>query len=138
MKDNLKKKVYNIIQERNLCSYMNNTKWNELCIAMINEMPFYPPYIVKTLFENDCKEEKYFKYDVSYLGDWYELYEVYPKIAIEWIKVRPRYIQYDYIGYLIEPKSKVIDGTEKFLEILKKYNIPYVQENDIYTIYGYK
>lgn len=69
MKRNLNRKIFNVIESRNLCSYMNYTKWCELRNAMTNDMPFPPPYIMKTLFENECKYEKEFEKDVYYLGD---------------------------------------------------------------------
>lgn len=54
--------------------------------------------------------------------------------VIEWIKVRPRYLKYR--GRLIEPEC--IDVAEKFEGILKKYNIPYEEDNGVYCIYGYR
>lgn len=39
-------------------------------------------------------------------------------------------------GRLIE--SKVIDETDEFLEILKKFNIPIEEQNGTYIIYGYR
>lgn len=58
----------------------------------------------------------------------------YLYIALEWIKVRPRYLKYR--GRLIEPE--MIDASEKFEEILQRYQIPYEMENGMYCIYGYK
>ncbi|MBD5088161.1 MAG: hypothetical protein HDT30_05020 [Clostridiales bacterium] len=58
MSKNLKAEAFKFVKQRNLCSYMNDTKWNELRYAMLNKMPFPPPYIIKTLFESECKEEK--------------------------------------------------------------------------------
>ena len=44
------------INENQLVSYMNNTKWNEFRNAMINEMPFEPPYIYKLVDEEETGE----------------------------------------------------------------------------------
>lgn len=135
---NMKKKAFEIVKQKNLCSYMNGTKWNELRNAMLNDMPFPPPYIVKYLFEDECPEEKNFQQDVFYLGDWYEglTYDNYfhGEFAIEWIKVRPRYLKHR--GRFVEPE--VIDASEKFEEILKQYSIPFEKENGVYCIYGYR
>lgn len=38
--------AFKIVKQRNLCSYMNDTKWNELRYAMLNKMPFPSPYII--------------------------------------------------------------------------------------------
>lgn len=138
MSKTLKEKALKIAEARNLCSYMNDTKWNELRTAVMNDLPFPPPYIMKTLFKASCPEEKNFQHDVWYLGDWYEglTYENYfnSGFAIEWLKVRPRYLKHR--GQLIEPA--IIDETEEFEEILRRYNIPFSIENGMYCIYGYK
>lgn len=66
----LKEKVRKIVQQRNLCSYMNATKWKELRNAMMDEMPFPPPFIIKYL-DTECIEEADFQNDVWHWGDWY-------------------------------------------------------------------
>ena len=45
--------VAKIVQERQLTSCMNNTKWDKFRHAMLEEMPFRPPYEIKTLFDED-------------------------------------------------------------------------------------
>lgn len=138
MHKTLKEKALQIILERNLSSFMNDTKWRELRTAVMQEMPFPPPYIAKTLFENSCKEERDFQQDVWYEGDWWEglgfenYYHGY--FAFEWIKVRPRYLKTR--GRLLPPE--MIDASAMFEEILNRYQIPYVIENGMYCIYGYR
>lgn len=68
----IKEKALLIIENRNLCSYMNDTKWGELRHAMLREMPFPPPYIMKTIFEDKCPQEECFQKDVAFAGDWNE------------------------------------------------------------------
>lgn len=132
----LKKKVYRIIEKRNLCSYMNNTKWDELITAVRNEMTFPPPFEIKYLTQDDISQSKVLNEDVDYWGDWNGEYcpprEYY--FNIEWIKVRPRYLKYR--GKLIAPE--VVDESKTFEAILIRYNIPYVEENGLYCIYGYR
>ncbi len=67
----------------------------------------------------------------NYLGG--DIYAV-PFYAVEYIKIRPRLLKVQ--GRLI--KDKVIDETEAFLSVLKKYNIPYDEQSGTYIIYGYR
>lgn len=134
MQCNLREKVLQIVMERNLCSYMNNTKWNELITAIEEKMPFPPPFEIKYLTENDFSNELQNE-DVYYLGDWrgenFPSKEYY--FNIEWLKVRPRYLK--YCGKLIMPE--IIDGSKMFETILNEYHIPYEERNGLYCIYGY-
>lgn len=118
---------------------MNDTKRNELRTTMMNDMPFPPPYILTFLFEDKAVGEEYFHEDVNYLGDWYygfalEGHYFNGAFAVEWIKVRQRYLKHR--GCLIEPE--VIDATDKFVEILKQYSIPHEESDGVYCIYGYR
>lgn len=131
----LKEKVQRIISERHLCSYMNNTKWNELVTAIKQEMPFPPPFDIKYLTEENTFCHYLDDGDVDYCGDWSSAFppqEYY--FQIEWIHVRPRYLKYR--GRLVEPE--VIDGSEIFESILKRYHIFYEEKDGLYYIYGYR
>lgn len=140
MFEDIKKRALSVIEKRNLCSCMNDTKWGELRYAMLKEMPFPPPYILKTIFEDECPQEKYFQKDETFIGDWNEGFlcdeslDAKGWFIIEWIKVRPCYLKYR--GKLVEPER--IDAAKKFEEILTKYSIPYEENKGIYCIYGYR
>ena len=124
MKNNLKDKVFRIVCKRNLCSYMNDTKWSELVLAVTTEMPFPPPYNIKYITQECAEITKIETEDVIYWGDWSE--ENFPQeyyFNIEWLKVRPRYLKYR--GRLIAPE--VIDESRKFEE-----------KDGLYCIYGYR
>lgn len=135
-----KTKIRQIIQEEGLCSVMNNTKWAELKKG-ISELPFHPPFVIKSVDEQETDWHNFDKdeynscdwglYMDNYLGG--DIYAV-PFYAVEYIKIRPRLLKYQ--GRLI--KDKVIDETEDFLAVLKKYNIPYEEQNGTYIIYGYR
>lgn len=131
----LKDKVLRIISERKLCSYMNNTKWDELVSAVRNEMPFPPAFAIKYLMQEAC-QDKILQEDVDCWGDWsgenFPTLEYY--INIEWIKVRPRYLKFR--GKLVKPE--IIDESKTFEEILYKYNIPFEEKDGLYCIYGYR
>jgi hypothetical protein len=138
-KEKHKKKINNIIEQKGLCSIMNNTKWKELKKG-INELPFLPPFVIKSVDEEETSYHRFEKdayntndwgmYSDDYLGG--DIYAT-PFYAVEWIKIRPRLLKHQ--GCLIE--SKVIDETDEFLAMLKKYNIPFEKKNETYIIYGY-
>ena len=133
--DDWKKKIRKIVEQRQLCSYMNDTKWNELRHAMLEEMPFPPPYVIKWIYK-ECENEDFLE-DVSYLGDWNEALAFGDRVhgaAIEWMKIRPRYLKYQ--GKLVPPK--LIDASAEFEAILNRLHIPYEAEDGAYCIYGYK
>ena len=133
MADSLKRKVFNIIKQRNLCSYMNDTKWEELRYSMYYDMPFSPPYDIKYIDIDHSTGDDINK-DMYFGGDWYEPFLLYGYVAIEWIKIKPVILKHR--GCLIPPE--VIDETQELINILEEYNIPYTEENNIFTIYGYK
>ncbi|MEW4413803.1 DUF6678 family protein [Clostridium sp. AN503] len=112
MQHNLREKVSRIIKDRNLCSYMNSTKWNELITAITEEMPFPPPFDIKYLTEEDCFPNEFLKGDVYHLGDW--MGENFPPeehyFNIEWIEVRPCYLKHR--GKLTKPE--IIDESKLF------------------------
>ena len=136
MKDNLKERVFRIVCDRNLCSYMNNTKWDEFVTAVRNEMPFPPPFEMKCLTQEGVSQSKALKEDVDYWGAWsgeaFLPREFY--FNIEWIKVRPRYLKFrkELLAY------ELVDAGKKFEEILHRYNIPYEENSGLYCIYGYR
>ncbi|MDD7184904.1 MAG: DUF6678 family protein [Ruminococcus sp.] len=132
-------KLLKYINENHLVSYMNNTKWNEFRNAMINEMPFEPSYMYKLLDEEETGE--YFSsLDGDCEGcDTYdeESFNFLQYDEIEWVKVKPRY--YEKIGGKLAYKKLFHDAESEFLEIMKKYSIPYEKIGEcLYIIYGYK
>ena len=138
MPDQLKEKVQRIVSERGLYSCMNDTKWNKLRDAMRHEIPFQPPYIVKFLFDETAFVETDFQNDVYHTMDWYDAYAMdgyfHAAVAIEWIKVRPRYLKSR--GALLEPE--VISAESEFVAILNQHHIPFEECNGVYCIYGYR
>ena len=139
-----KEKVIKAIMEKGMYSCMNNTKWIELKKG-VEVLPFEPPFVVKTVYEEENESHKFDK-DCSYLGDWGDFEGDYidrlgsdmiriPFYAVEWMKVRPRYTKHQ--GRLM-PDIIAEDVTEDFLAILKTHNIPYEEENGAFIIYGYR
>ncbi len=135
-----RRKILSVIEQRGLCSMMNSTKWTELKKG-VSELPFSPPFVIKGVDEEEAEYHQFDK-DVYYGGDW-GLYldnylggDIYatPFYAVEWIKIRPRILKHQ--GNLIP--CTIIDETDQFLNILIKYNIPYNENNGVFTVYGYR
>lgn len=138
-----RERIFDIIVKKNLTSYMNDTKWREFRTAMLKEMPFQPPYDYKTLFDDsDYISKSYVQHLIKNEGPNYfcsfdeESFNFLLYKAIEWVKVRPRFFTLE--GGQLVKKKIWYDSENKFIEILRKYNIPYELENGVYTIYGYK
>ena len=134
-----KEKVRQLVEQRGLCSWMNDTKWDELRRAMTEEMPFAPPFVVKFLFEPAAAgEERFMRQDVSHMGDWSQAYAYgncgHAAYAIEWIRIRPRYLKPQ--GRLVPPVC--VSEEPELVAVLKKYAIPYEKAGGVYTIYGYR
>ena len=91
--DKYKAKVLRIIQDKDLYSVMNNTKWKELKNG-ISELPFLPPFVIKAVDEVETEYHQFNK-DVYNSGDWGLCLENYlggdiyavPFYAVEWIKI---------------------------------------------------
>lgn len=126
--------IAEIIQKRNLTSYMNNTKWREFVHAMDKEMSVAVPYDLKTLFE-----DSHYEYiDETFYDD--ESFNYYDFKSIEWVKVKPKFHESIHRGMLIPDEEIPYDVTEEFIGLMKKYSIPceYDEINEVYIIYGYK
>ena len=143
MKKTYKEKINEIVSKKGMYSVMNNTKWKELKNGVAT-LPFQPPFVMKCIDEEEQAQHE-FDEDVCYTSDWGlylendlggDMYAV-PYYAVEWIKVRPRYLQYWSHRLIPDPKNIAEDATEQFVEILKKYNIPYEEDNGAFVIYGY-
>ena len=124
-----------IISERQLTSYMNETKWKEFIHAMNEEMLISIPYDYKTLFEEDIKVELIgiCSYDRESFNDYYFK-------SIEWVKIKPKFYESIHRGMLIEDEKIYHDMEQEFIDLMKKYSIRYEydEENEFYIIYGYK
>ena len=133
MQESWKRRAFRIVQQRQLCSCMNDTKRRELCHAMRFDMPFPPPFTMKTLFE-ECQSEP--MQDDYYLGDLEEPFgfgtDQFDGIAIEWIRIHPRLLVHR--GRLISPQ--LLDASEQLEYLLHKHSIPFAKQDMDYLIYG--
>ncbi len=109
---------------------MNDTKWRKL-IDEIARLPFPPPYQRKDVLQWE-PVPKSFDSDVGYLGDWSE--GIHPLFSIEWIRIRPRYLQ--HVARLL-PKA-VVDCEADLEFVLQSLEQPYEKSHGSIWIYGYR
>ncbi|TCI39384.1 hypothetical protein EVJ29_01740 [Exiguobacterium sp. SH4S7] len=119
------------IEERQLTSVMNKTKWGELRRAVANTFLFEPPYQIKYVLE-DTPDPEFLSKTAYESGDWDDGFP-YPTSSIEWIRLRPKVLVYK--GAIVEPD--VCDMTDELISILTKERIPFIQDNEMIQIFGY-
>ncbi|MBW1294140.1 DUF6678 family protein [Aquimarina litoralis] len=132
----LKEQVATIVASKNLSSVMNDTKWLALQ-QDIATLPFPPAYNEKLIQWDKAKFTfNDFPSPPKYQGDWSSFWEEGLPIffTIEWLEIRATYQIFQ--GRLVSPK--ILDQTEELNQLLHKLNIPFEQEKDVFTIYGYK
>ncbi len=135
--------IQEIIARRGLTSFMNDTKWSEFRSAMLEEMPFEPPYDYKTLSDEDEYINKQYVQHLIYNNGPFtfctyddESFNYLNYKSIEWVIVQPKFFSLE--GGQLVKKETWYDAESEFVKILKKYSIPYELENGAYIIYGYK
>ena len=114
-------RIQDIIQQKQLTSYMNRTKWQEL----IGEIRQIDNLLIKykTIFDTSDP-------DIYWTIDGDEHFDFMNKALIEWFEISGNIKKCEHLGRLLEPK----------VDILQKYSIyyDYNKENNSYMIYGYR
>lgn len=131
------KKIREIIHQRQLVSFMNDSKWIKL-LHEVEQLKFEPAFIAKRLTEKtDIEYEQNFCNKIPYyLGNWQPFYkEAMPIfLDIEYVLVQPRLTKYQ--GRLVN--DLIIDISEQFNAVLIELNIPYVMEQQCFKIMAYQ
>lgn len=124
-------KIQDVVNQRQLTSYMNNTKWKELIaeIKQIDDLSI----MYKTLFDENDPE---FYWTIA--SD--EHFDHMNMALVEWFKISGNINECEYIGRLVEPKVIQHSINDKIVDILQKHSINYEYDeiSDSYTIYGYR
>jgi hypothetical protein len=119
------------LTERGLTSYMNDTKWRELCRG-IYELPFPPAYQVKYVYADDPSPLQ-LQHTPTYLGDWAKTAEASLGLHIEWLKIAPRYSWRD--GRLTTPKFE--DCSSGLIALLTTLGLVFTEEDGFVVLYGH-
>ena len=124
-------KIKDIIQQKQLTSYMNNTKWQELIeeIRQIDSLLI----MYKTIF--DTSDPKFYW---TIAGD--EHFDFMNKALIEWFRISANIKECEHLGRLLEPRVIHHDISDKLADILQKYSISYDYDeiSNSYVIYWYR
>lgn len=124
-------RIQDIIQQKQLTSCMNKTKWQEL----IGEIRQIDNLLIKykTIFDTSVPE---FYWTIK--GD--EHFDFMNTALIEWFIISGNIKEHEHRGRLLEPKIVQHNISNKIADILKKYSIyyEYDETNNLYVIYGYR
>ncbi len=131
-KKTLQEQILAAVEERRLTGYMNTTKWKELFYEIGTNLRQIP-LMYKTLF--DESEPKCFW---TFSGD--EDIEYINTAVIEWMKIKPEYVERDYRGALLEDKFQVYSLESELISAFRKHHIPYayLEREKAYIVYGYR
>ena len=127
-----KEKIKQVIEERNLTSFMNNTKWKELIDSIMENMRDIPIQY-KTFFDEE-EPSIYWTIDTDE-----HFFHMNMRI-VEWFKIRSKFEKVLGQGRLIEPKTCVTDKKSEIERMLNRFSIPY-EYDDIekcFIIFGYR
>ncbi len=126
-----KRRIREILTERGLASYMNDTKWRKLCRS-IDKLPFRPAYQIKCV-DGDAPEPCELQHAPTYFGNWAKTPEAGLGIHIEWMKIAPRYSPYR--GRSIS--QAVQDCSSELLALLSRLQLPFVEQDSFIVLYGH-
>ena len=127
-----REKIKQVLEERNLTSFMNNTKWKELIDSIMENMRDIPIQY-KTFFDEEAPS-------VYWTIDTDEHFFHMNMRIVEWFKIRSKFEKVLDQGRLIEPKICVTDKKTEIECMLNKFSIPY-EYDDIekcFIIFGYR
>ncbi|WP_173496573.1 DUF6678 family protein [Shewanella sp. ISTPL2] len=116
--------VLKYVNERQLSSVMNKTKWCELEKALNGSEDFIPYVRYKLIYDENPNA------DFTAVW-WHELLEIAE--TIEWLEIDP--FKREWLGRLVA--DRVTDFSDVVSAQLTQYSIPYSIENGMFRIWGY-
>jgi len=137
-KKTLREQAFQIVQERNLTSYMNNTKWYKLLKVINEKLPFRPPYVYKLLSDSPDRDDiQPFRHlprsPHCWCGECFNNYRFY---EIEYVRITPKYAV-NHGGILVE-NLEIFDETKELIQELENAHIPFERDQQDIIIYGYR
>lgn len=126
------KAVRRAVYERGLTSHMNDHKWRALCSAVVEQLPFAPPYQEKRV-TSDVLRPEVLEFAPGYHGDWARTPEGAMGLSIEWLKVAPR-VRVE-VGRLLPPRIE--DCAAQLRGLLTGLRIPFKEEDGFFVVFGH-
>jgi hypothetical protein len=122
--DRDRRRLRRYIEQEQLASFMNDTKWRELRMAMV-ERTEKPRYRVQCLLSQPTPPD-------NWDGDWF--YHLPTFAWIEWLDIDPIHVKSR--GHLLEAAR--VDLTQEILDLLRSLSIPCETQDGLIRIYGYR
>lgn len=122
--------IYTSLRDiRRICKG-DSTVWNELCNAMVSDMPFRPRFAVK--YKAQSGEPIHHAEDINWGYAWWDELgrNGHSFSEIEYLLVR----SYQIKAIHQYAKPEVIDGSEKLEEILNRLSFRYTCNDGIFQI----
>lgn len=125
------RRIRRLLEERGLTSFMNDTKWRELCVA-VRALPFPPAYQVK-LVDAEEPNPPALEPVSSYFGDWATTPEASVGLHIEWMKIAPRF------RGRIDPRGPVVerDCSNDLRALFERLRLRFREPAGFFVLYGH-
>lgn len=121
-----------ILSERRLTSYMNDTKWRELCHG-VDQLPFPPAYQLKSI-DRGAPEPRELARAPTYFGDWARTPEACLGMHVEWLKIAPRFSR----RHVASATPATEDCSIELLALLDRLRIVYDEQDGFFILYGHR
>lgn len=115
--------LFRIIQQRQLTSVMNQTKWRQLVQELSLSEQYNPQVRYKTIQSPQL-------YGFSHVW-WDELLQI--SASIEWLDINP--LKSEYQGRLLP--SKITDYSAETETAIRRAKVPFTREENCFRIWGY-
>lgn len=136
--EKLRELTSNAAENRGLHRVTEEELWETLREAVMTEMPFQPPFVVKFLIDDFPAGDVNALERATHPYSWHEAFVFedifHAAFALEWVKICPRYFKER--GRLVSPE--VTEGERYLCGILNKYSIPFEKDEKLYTVYGWR